>query len=603
MFSRRATPAEDWGPGVASLRTGIVADFRARAPYRLALIAAFVAVFVLALIAAPSGARAQFNCVTNGADSTCTNNGTEMSPNSNTAIGGNATTINRGIAYGDVTVISAGGNATLQNSGSIFGLISVYGFGGGGSTVVTNSGLIDGRSSLGGFGVFLLPNGVFGTPSTLNILPGSRIFGFIVLAGAGGGPPSAVNIQSGGDISSTLIFGSCGCGGGLTDTGATVNVFGGAPYVISGNTVAVLDPTSFAVADRNVLDVTHTISSLIGGRLNTPASASGDTSGAAIGFAPSGNVASDMARQAFAGVSSLNYASNDHVLFNNPSVTAQDGTSVWAQGFGGQRVQEANAPTLRSVNNFYGGTLGIDKAISPQIRLGGFAGAGNVKSTIDLNSGNTNSDLAFGGVYGRYALAKSFIDFALLGGQSSNTTQRMSVNNLAPSGFETASAKYDGWFVSPEIAYGFRGQIGANLTLSPVARLRYLAANFGGYQESGSTSNLTVAGRTTHNFEERGEVTLTHTSRTTTSEQLQLSVTAGLLVLERVGDANVNAVLLGQSLAFATPGKNNILGGYSGIGFDWRHARGVSLFGAAEFTAMTDSSHTITGKAGIRVAF
>ncbi len=519
------------------------------------------------------------------------------------ASAGNATVIN----WGTITTVNglqvgADGFASVYNTGTIYGPVTVLAGASVFSAILTNAGVIDGRGYPGNFAIGFGTNSATGAASTLNVLPGSRIFGFIVLAGGIGalGPPTTVNIQSESDISSTLVFGSCGCGGGLTDTGSPVNVFGGAPYVISGNTVAILDPTPFAVQDRNLLDVSNTVLSLATSRLANPAALGGGT---ASGFAPTGSVAADMARDAFAGISSLNYASQDRVLFNNPSMTAKDGTGIWAQGFGGQRVQDANAPTLRSVNNFYGGALGVDKALSPQVRLGGFVGAGNIKSMIDLNSGNTDSDLAFGGVYGRYALTKSFVDFAVLGGHSSNTTQRLMVNNLAPSGFETAAAKYDGWFVSPEIAYGIQQPAGQNLTMTPVARVRYLAANFGGYQETGSTTNLTVADRTSHQFEERGEFTLTHTTQVTPAEQFQLSGTAGILAIERVGAATVNAVLLGQSLAFATPGNNNVLGFYAGGGFDWHHASGLKVFAAAQFSAMSDQSRTITGKGGVKFSF
>ena len=389
--------------------------------------------------------------------------------------------------------------------------------------------------------------------------------------------------------------------GSLLQTGSIVNVFGGAPFGIFGNTMAVLDPTSFAVQDKNVADFSHTISSMVTSRLNNPAPISGGAS--AIGFAPSGNVAVDMARDAFAGISSLNYASTDRVLFSNPNVTAPDGTSVWAQGFAGQRIQDADAPTLRSVNNFYGGMMGIDKTFRPGLRLGGLLGAGSIKSTIDLNSGDTKSDIVFGGLYGRFAMNQSFVDFALLGGHSNNDLRRNMANNLAPGGLETASAKYDGWFISPELAYGVKMPVGTNLTLTPTARVRYLAAGFGGYQETGSTTNLTVASRTSHNFEERIEATLTRTSDPVPSQRMQISGTLGLLALQRAGDTTVNTILLGQNLPFATPGKGDVYGVYSGVGFDWRHISGWTVFGAAEYTATTDSSRTATAKGGVKVTF
>lgn len=524
---------------------------------------------------------------------------------------GNATFVNFGTVYADfqsVFLAAWSGVTTGYNAGRIYGEVDVWN-GNGGTVTFSNAGLIDGTYGLLPSGIALdLSRGDLTTPTTLNVLPGSRMVGFVLLNGDITDPSSVgtkVNIFSGRDISSVLTFGNdCGCGtqGGLADTGSTVNVTGGAPYVINGNTVAVLDPTSFAAADRNVVDVTRTITSLVTSRLTNPAPIGGNGS-TAIGFAPSGNVARDMANDAFSGIPALAYASNDRVLLSNPSFTAADGTSIWAQGFGGQRIQQADAPTLRSVSNFYGGVLGIDKTVQPGLRLGGFIGGGAIKSTIDLDSGDTSSDIGFGGLYGRYAMGRAFLDFSLLGGYSSNDVKRTIANNLVPGGYEYAAGKYNGWFISPEVAYGFQRSLGYNLTLTPSARVRYLAAGFGGYQEAGSSTNLTVASRTSHNFEERGEFKLTHTTNATPTEQLQLSGTAGLIALQRVGDSNVNTVLLGQSLAFATPGKASIIGFYAGAGFDWRNASGFSVFGAAEFTAMSDQSQTITGRGGVKVSF
>lgn len=537
------------------------------------------------------------NVISNG------NNGVQVSTTSGNAVFSNYGTIdlsNSGFPF--VAIVSQDGNATGYNGGRIIGEVDVLAFNGGTATF-TNAGAIDGRIT--GVAIDMFQNDPSAN-SVLNIMPGSRIIGEIGLAGVPffGFPGTTVNFFSGADISSVTTFGiTCGCNsqGGLIDTGSVVNVFGGAPFVINGNTVAILDPTSFALQDRNVVDVTRTISALVSGRLMNPAPVGGGTT--AIGFAPTGSVATDMARDAFAGISSLGYAAQDRVLFGNPSMTAADGTSIWAQGFGGRRVQSADAPTLRSVNNFYGGAMGVDKAVRPGLRVGGFIGAGTVKSTIDRNAGDTTSDMVFGGVYGRYAMSSSFVDFALLGGHSRNDVKRAMANNLAPGGLEYASAKYDGWFISPEIAYGVQRNIAPKWTVTPTARVRYLAANFAGYQETGSTTNLTVASRTTHNFEQRGEVTFAYTTQATPKERLQLSGTIGALALQRAGDSTVNTVLLGQSLAFATPGKNNVVGVTTGAGFDWRHSTGVSVFGATEFTAMSDSSKTLTGRGGVRYAF
>ena len=40
-----------------------------------------------------------------------------------------------------------------------------------------------------------------------------------------------------------------------------------------------------------------------------------------------------------------------------------------------------------------------------------------------------------------------------------------------------------------------------------------------------------------------------------------------------------------------------------GAGFEWRTKEGLSIFGATEYIAMSDSSSVIHGKAGLRVVF
>jgi uncharacterized protein with beta-barrel porin domain len=276
---------------------------------------------------------------------------------------------------------------------------------------------------------------------------------------------------------------------------------------------------------------------------------------------------------------------------------------VWAQGFGGRRVAPEDGLMLRSVNSFYGGAIGADKIVQPKLRLGAMVGGGHLQSDLAANAGRTGSDLGFAGIYGRYALSGAFLDFSLIGGGSGNATTRRLDNNLVAGGVEYARGNYSGWFVSPELAYGFDRQIATNLTLTPTVRVRYLAAGFGGYQETGSAANLNVGNRLSHYFEERGGVTLTRSFAGVAQGAFNVSGSAGIVGLQRAGDSNVNAVLLGQNLAFAAPGGGNVAGYFVGAGIDWRHASGVSLFAATEFNEMSDASRTLTGRGGIRIAF
>jgi hypothetical protein len=73
--------------------------------------------------------------------------------------------------------------------------------------------------------------------------------------------------------------------------------------------------------------------------------------------------------------------------------------------------------------------------------------------------------------------------------------------------------------------------------------------------------------------------------------------------LHRLGDTTVNTVLLGANLPFVTPGKDNVAGVVVGGGIEWRSAERISVFAAADYTVMSDSSALVSGRGGLRVAF
>jgi outer membrane autotransporter protein len=474
------------------------------------------------------------------------------------------------------------GNATVINSGTVsvtgpnnVGVLIISS----GASLLINSGTI---SAPGGIAVqFVNPL----DPDTLTLEPGSFIVGAINLIGAG----DTVNVNAG---NQNLTFNSL--------AGATVG--GNVPFVVSGNRIASVDPTGFAVTDRSLMDFTRAISASLGGRVSdADAGGGGAGAGGALGFAAYDDSAARV-DDAFAQVMGYAKAPDNALVFKNPTMTTPDGTTVWAKGFYGQRTQQADGPILRSVTNFYGGAIGVDRLAQPDLRLGGLVGGGAINSSIDLNSGGAASDVVFAGLYGRKDFGPAFIDFALLGGHTGNRTTRNINNNLLANGLEIASASFGGWFFSPEVAAGYRYDVAPGWTVTPAARLRYLTASYDGFTETGSTSNLTAGGRTLQNAEERADLTLTRTMLGDAG-RFQVGFTVGALGQQRTGSGTVNAILLGQALAFATPGKSSISGGYAGTSLDWRMRNGLSLFAAAEYTAMSDSSSTITGKAGLRYGF
>jgi len=506
-------------------------------------------------------------------------------------IGGAGSVVNSGTISASANVTGPGGgsglaeavfitgNGTVVNSGTLIATA-------GGPSGLAEAVFISGSGSITNSGALIASaNGIaeaifFGAGnSTLTLLPGSFIIGSINFAGTNNTVSMNVGNQN-------LTF----------NTLAGVTVTGTVPFVAVGNRIASVDTTSFAVADKTLMAFTEAVWGLLGSRGN--AAAVGAESGP-LGFAAD---APSYVEDAFSQVMGYAKAPSDALLFKSPTVTTADGTTVWAKGFYGQRTQQADGPNLRNVTQFYGGAIGLDRLVSPDLRLGGFAGGGSTSTAIDLNFGTARSDIGFGGVYGRKDIGTIFVDFGLLAGATSNRTTRNINNNLLATGLETATASFGGWFISPEVAAGKRYVLDSMWSLTPAVRFRYLASGFDSYTETGSTSNLSVASRTLQNIEERGDLTLTRTETFANADRLSTSIYAGLLGQQRVGDAGVNTILLGQALAFATPGKSSIGGAYAGGGVEWR-TRNVTIFGSAEYTAMTDSSNTVTGRAGIRVGF
>lgn len=458
-------------------------------------------------------------------------------------LGNNSGVRNLGSIFGDV--ITLGEGSGLTNSGTINGQVAIAGP----NSPSTNSGTISGdfysQSNLTNSGringAIILDN----PEATLSLLPGSVIVGDVIMP-----TPGARTLAVGNGLNVLLNF--CGCGA------PEIVKTGGAPYVVVGNQVAVLDPTLIARQNEMLVDLTGAIANSVFGRIG---SIGGGASNAAFG----GGV-----QLGANGLMNLGFGVGAGSGESGPP-RPRGRAGAWAQAFGVERTSESAGAATQSDASIRGGMGGIDAVVMPGIWVGGFGGGSSASAGTQFGSHALDVESTFGGVYARVERLGFVASFSVTAGVSDTDSSRTIANNFAPNGIERAHAAYKGRFIAPEAQIATAFSL-AGLMLEPSVRVRYASMSLDGYAERGASDTLTMAERDVSVWLGRFQLAAPFAG-----PAVVLAPRFGVETWSSSDDL-VHASLLGQPIAFDPGGRKTETTGFFGVSFAPKFGGGVSAF-------------------------
>ena len=405
-----------------------------------------------------------YGIAADGDNNKITNSGTATGGSYGILADGSGNTItNSGTATGYYWGIAAlGDNNTITNSGTATG--SDYGIAADGNgDTITNSGKIIGGEA----GVYF-----YRTDNTLTLLAGSNVQGILDL-----GPkvptlvPGYNTLVIGRRLSTALTY--LGGEGVILDTS-------GMPFVSSGGVLAVVDPTLFSAEGDMLNDLTRSLADLVDARL---------------GSARSGHGAANMAAAAPTGI----VPTADVPDAEEPQMV------IWAAGIGNYRSEGSNGMYDGFDSTLGGFAIGADGVLSSGTRLGGFAGASFASLNTDAGTQAIDADSYYAGLYAGFTMSEAFLNLALTGGYTSQSTSRDVLNNMVAGGVEQAKGDPNGIFISPSATIGTDIATGG-MIFTPSLRARYAGLFMDSYDENGSTADLSIDSRSVNLFDLRGQV-------------------------------------------------------------------------------------------------
>ena len=515
----------------------------------------------------------------------------------------------------DATAISGiadNGNISIVNAGSVIGLNGIDADATVGNVKIANSGTI---SVTGAFGVNLKGGSLTNSGTIQGGSYGVRLEGSgntITTSGKISGSTASIYYSAGGNrlnIEPTASF------NGLVDFNNTINNttgFGAGSYSI---------PVARYLADKNTVQLNNSKQQVI---YSTAASSSGAINvveaGASASMFTTTQTITSSASTVMTDILSIDIDRNGPVYRENGSgialgyaasktdVEAEkaiatlvgDGIAVdshgnlfWMRAFGGQSFDTS----LDTTAGHYGLALGFDHAFD-QSRFGVMAGFGRSSNQTNDDTSKVTGDTAFGGLYARQSFDDYDVDASLIAGGIFSEAERKI--NL---GTETAKGKFDGWFVSPEVALSRAYGLPMDWTLTPKGAVRYTHGFFEGYSEHGSSQNITYDDRSTDAVQAAFEVKLTKQHEFTDGQKASISFVGTMLNTYNLSDSDINASLQGTDFTISTADERNVFGGKLGINTELMINSRMALFAGANAGVYTNSTWDYSGNAGLKIKF
>ncbi|WP_162653018.1 autotransporter outer membrane beta-barrel domain-containing protein [Lentilitoribacter sp. Alg239-R112] len=452
--------------------------------------------------------------------------------------------INSGAIEGSNYGVYAGDTLTsLTNSGTIYGgsVAGVRIFGGSGTSTITNSGTIEGASGISIH--FDEP----GDADILNLEPGSILIGDVHLDG----------------VNDTVNFAA-----GLS---TIVSLGGNEP-----GTASFSSPINFSNSTtRAQADVST--QSVMGDVLSGVTSSIGNGAQTRIDAASFGGVASG-----------FGYGTED----NAPGKTG----TYWVSGWGTASRSNGSSSFAATTHVAGGGLVGADWLDENGDLYGVYGGAGVGRIRVDVKNGQeTDTNSFYGGLYGKRQMGEGAITLDLLTGWMNFDSRRI-VDTA------TATAKYNGFFFAPTLGYEKDITLGEQQMLAS-ASVGYSGLYLGGYSETGSAGNLTVASRNIHQLNARGELAWQKEIGSGSEHVTKIQPYLGLEGSVGFGGNNATATFLGATTTFKAANSNSVARGFVGAKFNTSVSENSSIFGRLEASYDTGSTAQIGGKIGFAVKF